>query len=104
MRGQQQYCQMIRELSGALDGTTTTPDYLEATIYSKDEAVIMVGNFCDVPQTEKHKVSSGIYYSLSMQYNDEPPHFSMYNYVLYAEKMSLNSLISHLSALCGDVS
>ncbi|KAK4299706.1 hypothetical protein Pmani_028040 [Petrolisthes manimaculis] len=57
VRGQHQYCQMIRELCGALDGTTSTPDYLEATIYSKDEAVIMVGNFCDVPQTEKHKIN-----------------------------------------------
>lgn len=48
---------MMRDLSGALDKSRTTPDYLEATVYSKEEAVIMVGNFVDVPPDEEHKVS-----------------------------------------------
>lgn len=29
------------------------PDYLEATIYNKEEAIIMVGNFADVDTFEK---------------------------------------------------
>ena len=29
------------------------PDYLEATVYNKDEAVIMVGNFADVTTSEQ---------------------------------------------------
>ena len=37
-----------RELSGAEDGSAEVPDYLEATVFSKEEAVIMVGNFADV--------------------------------------------------------
>ena len=30
-----------------------TADYLEATVYSKEEAVIMVGNFADVTTDEQ---------------------------------------------------
>lgn len=30
-----------------------TPDFVEATIYSKDEAVIMVGNFANVCNAEE---------------------------------------------------
>lgn len=47
---------MMRVLSGALDKNHPTPDYLEATVYNKEEAVIMVGNFADVPYNEQHKV------------------------------------------------
>lgn len=49
---------MIRNLSGALDCQKETPDFLEATVYSRNEAVIMVGNFADVKtKEEKNKVS-----------------------------------------------
>jgi hypothetical protein len=33
---------------GAYDKDAKLPDYLEATIYNKEEAVIMVGNFADI--------------------------------------------------------
>ena len=33
-----------------------TADYLEATVYSKEQAVVMVGNFADLPPGEEHKV------------------------------------------------
>nr|XP_002125856.3 delta(24)-sterol reductase-like [Ciona intestinalis] len=45
VKGKKNYCDKMRLLSGALDKLATTPDYLEATVFSKDEAVIMVGNF-----------------------------------------------------------
>lgn len=41
------------QLSGALQGDASTPDFLEATIYSRENAVIMVGNFADVDSIEK---------------------------------------------------
>ena len=43
------------ELSGALDKDMTPADYLEATLFSKEEAVIMVGNFADVKTSEQKK-------------------------------------------------
>ncbi|MBK7830086.1 FAD-binding protein [Nannocystis sp.] len=42
---QQQYCDQLRELSVAADA----PDFLEATVYAKDHAVIMTGDFADAP-------------------------------------------------------
>ncbi|CAH2984347.1 unnamed protein product [Chilo suppressalis] len=48
VRGQKNYCNMIRELSGANEASPKYhPDYIEGTIYSKDEAVIMVGEYSD---------------------------------------------------------
>lgn len=47
--GQKQYCDKIRQVSGA-DGKISPdklPNYVEATIYSKDKAVVMVGDFSD---------------------------------------------------------
>jgi hypothetical protein len=35
VKGQKEYCDKIRELSGATDKDKETPDYLEATVYSK---------------------------------------------------------------------
>ncbi len=35
VRGQREYCDKIRELSGADDGKAQTPDFVEATIYNK---------------------------------------------------------------------
>ena len=52
----------MRDFSGALDKDKKTPDYLEATIYNKEEAVIMVGNFADVPENEQHKVCNINFY------------------------------------------
>ncbi|XP_065168366.1 delta(24)-sterol reductase-like [Atheta coriaria] len=45
VEGMKEYCDKIRELS------LTDVDYLEATIYDKDRAVIMVGNFSDYDST-----------------------------------------------------
>ena len=53
VRGQKKYCDKIRELSGALDKNAKVPDYVEATVYTKEEAVIMVGNFADVTTAEQ---------------------------------------------------
>ena len=53
VRGQQKYCDLIRQISGADRADTAVPDYVEATIYSKEEAVIMVGNFADVTTPEE---------------------------------------------------
>ncbi len=53
VKGQKKYCDMMRELSGANDPNKETPDYLEATVYNKEEAVIMIGNFADVKTDEQ---------------------------------------------------
>ena len=53
VKGKAQYCEMIRKLSGAYDKDAQVPDYLEATVYNKEEAVIMVGNFADVTTYEQ---------------------------------------------------
>lgn len=45
--GQKNYSDAIRDLSGAEDKNKVLPDFLEATVFSKDEAVVMVGNFAD---------------------------------------------------------
>ncbi len=48
---------MIRELSGAKDRNKQTADYLEATVFSKDRAVVMIGNFADVKtEADRKKV------------------------------------------------
>ncbi|XP_019613547.1 PREDICTED: delta(24)-sterol reductase-like [Branchiostoma belcheri] len=58
VHGQKAYCDMMRDLSGALDKTAKLPDYLEATVFSKEEAVVMVGNFTDVTDPkEKAKIN-----------------------------------------------
>ena len=53
VRGQEKYCNMIRQISGADQADAKVPDYVEATVYSKEEAVIMVGNFADVTTPEE---------------------------------------------------
>jgi delta24-sterol reductase len=55
VRGQTNYCDRIRELSGA-DGSKSDvdlPDFLEATVFNKEEAVITVGTFADVKTNEQ---------------------------------------------------
>lgn len=47
VRGQKAYCDEIRKHSGANGHKETVPDYVEATIFSKDEAVIMLGEHSD---------------------------------------------------------
>lgn len=42
---QQQYCDQLREMSIAADA----PHFLEATVFEKDHAVIMAGEFADAP-------------------------------------------------------
>lgn len=48
VQGQKEYCDMLRDLSGANKKEPEEfPDYIEGTIFSKDEAVIMVGEYSD---------------------------------------------------------
>ena len=47
----------MRKYSGAMNANEPVADYVEGTVFSKDQAVVMVGSFCDVPHNEKHKVS-----------------------------------------------
>lgn len=47
VKGQENYCNTIRLLSGAESGDYKASDYVEATIFNKNEAVIMVGNYSD---------------------------------------------------------
>ena len=54
VKGQSKYCQMMRDLSGAYDAEAELPDYLEATVFNKNDAVIMIGNFAEV-KTEEQK-------------------------------------------------
>ena len=51
--GQKNICDKIRELSGAQDKAAKVPDYVEATMYSKDEGVVMIGNMSDAPSSDK---------------------------------------------------
>jgi len=53
IKGKKQYCDFIREESGANDATKKTPDYLEGTVYDKENAVVMIGNFSDASTTEQ---------------------------------------------------
>lgn len=46
VQGKKNYCDMIRLLSGD-NGDYPTEDYIEATIFSPDEAVIMTGSYSD---------------------------------------------------------
>lgn len=47
IKGQSKYCNMIRELSGSINKNKVVPDFLEATVFRKSEAVITVGWFSD---------------------------------------------------------
>lgn len=60
VRGQKNYCDMIRELSGTFEEKPKEfPDYIEGTIYSKDEAVIMTGDYADYdPNIRVNRCSS----------------------------------------------
>jgi delta24-sterol reductase len=48
---QKEYCERIRELAVAPDG----PDFIEATVYSKERAVIMTGRFADAKTDEDRR-------------------------------------------------
>ncbi len=48
---QEEYCTKMKELAEADDA----PEFLEATVYSKDKAVIMASYFADKPTTSKEK-------------------------------------------------
>ena len=56
VKGQTKYCNMIRDISGANDKDRKVPDYVEATIFNKEDAVIMVGNFADVDTDSEVKI------------------------------------------------
>lgn len=47
VKGQESYCDMLRLLAGDLSADSPASTYLEATIFSRDEAVIMVGDYSD---------------------------------------------------------
>lgn len=47
VEGQKNYCDLIRKLSGANDRNDQVPDYVEATIYTKNKAVVMSGEFSE---------------------------------------------------------
>lgn len=47
VNGQKNYCDMMRLFSGDTSADTPCAEYVEATIYSHDEAVIMVGDYSD---------------------------------------------------------
>nr|XP_039274088.1 delta(24)-sterol reductase-like isoform X1 [Styela clava] len=55
VKGQKEYCDKMREFSGAHDKDAKLPDYLEATVFSKNQAVIMVGNFAECDSPEKRR-------------------------------------------------
>uniref|UniRef100_A0A915E6H1 Delta(24)-sterol reductase n=1 Tax=Ditylenchus dipsaci TaxID=166011 RepID=A0A915E6H1_9BILA len=52
---QDEYCEEMMKLSGAIGNTTKVPDFLEATIFDRENAVIMCGNFADVDTHKKIK-------------------------------------------------
>ncbi|KAL3285801.1 hypothetical protein HHI36_000324 [Cryptolaemus montrouzieri] len=45
VNGQKDYCDLIRMVSGDLGDGYPLPDYVEATIYSKEKAVVMTGSY-----------------------------------------------------------
>ncbi|CAB3411030.1 unnamed protein product [Caenorhabditis bovis] len=45
---QEEYCRKMMELSGGNDKNAPVADYVEATIFNKEQAVIMLANFADV--------------------------------------------------------
>lgn len=55
IKGQQKYCSLLQEISGANNKDKPVPDFVEATIFSKEEAVILVGWFSD--KVDKLKVN-----------------------------------------------
>jgi len=58
LSGQQNYCDKMRELSGANNKDAVLPDFLEATVFNKEEAVVMVGNFADQKEFPNLSVNS----------------------------------------------
>lgn len=53
LKGQKNYCDTIRDVSGALDKDKEVADFVEATVFTKDEAVLMLGNFADRPPVQE---------------------------------------------------
>lgn len=64
VRGLKDYCDMIRLVSGALDKDQKAADYVEATVFSKNEAVIMTGEYTDcVTDDDTRKVKNFNHFS-----------------------------------------
>lgn len=62
VKGQKNYCDMIRNLSGTNEAKPKEhPDYIEGTIFSKDEAVIMTGEYSDYDSNVKVNEASKWY-------------------------------------------
>lgn len=47
--GKEKYCEAIRKYSGANDPNEETPFFLEATIFSKEKAVLLLGDLAEKP-------------------------------------------------------
>lgn len=47
INGQKNYCEVIRKYSGSYGESKKIPDYFEATIFSKNQAVVMLGEFSE---------------------------------------------------------
>lgn len=84
---------MIRDLSGAKDRTKQTADYLEATVFSKDRAVIMIGNFADVTtEADKKKVKLKVLTKAAAIYQSTP-----------ADKSCLTMVQTMVVQICRDL-
>lgn len=55
--GQQNYCKIMQDLSGANDKDKQLPDFLEATLFNKHDAVVMIGNFANREEYPKLKIN-----------------------------------------------
>ncbi|KAG5886289.1 hypothetical protein JTB14_001508 [Gonioctena quinquepunctata] len=59
IKGQEAYCDMIRMMSGDDGADYPVSDYVEATIFSREEAVIMTGDYADYdPQLPVNHVTA----------------------------------------------
>jgi Delta24-sterol reductase len=73
VRGLKDYCDMIRLVSGALDKDQQAASYVEATVFSKNEAVIMTGEFTDCDtDDDKRKVCKNFTQDFSMDLFGDP--------------------------------
>lgn len=45
VKGQKEYCDMVRKVSGANSKDDVVPTYVEMTIFNKERAVVMTGNY-----------------------------------------------------------
>lgn len=86
VRGLKDYCDMIRLVSGALDKDQKAADYVEATVFSKNEAVIMTGEYTDcVTDDDRRKVKVLIFFPIFFN--------SFFNFLKSLQKFYSSSFI-----------